>query len=94
MVVMLQLHDIQIRQAQTLNILFYHPKPEVRQTVVSQVEKEDGSGVLLIFEGCNELSSSQLYIGRQHFPTTSEEKGDLCSCYHGYQSTASNKQTP
>ena len=57
---MLQLRDRRIRQAQTLNDLFYHPKPEVRQAVVSQIEEKQGSGVLLIFEGYDELSPDHL----------------------------------
>ena len=57
---MLQLRERRIRQAQTLNDLFYHPKPEVRQAVVSQIEEKEGSGVLLIFEGYDELSPDQL----------------------------------
>ena len=58
-VVMLQLRDRRIRQAKTLNDLFCHPKPEVRQAVAKQIEKHKGNGVLLISEVYDELSPNQ-----------------------------------
>ena len=61
-VVIIKLRDQRTRTAQTINDLFYHPDPEIRQAVAELV-KQDGEGMLLILDGYDELTTKQRESG-------------------------------
>ena len=59
MVVLLHLRDPRIAKAKRIEDLFYHDDPELQAEVVRQVRKTSGAGVLLIFDGFDELSEEE-----------------------------------
>ena len=59
LVVVLHLRDQRIAKAATIEDLFYHDDPELQGEVVRQVRKTSGAGVLLIFDGFDELSEGE-----------------------------------
>ena len=56
LVVLLHLRDPRIAKAERIEDFFYHDDPELQVEVVRQVRKTSGAGVLLIFDGFDELS--------------------------------------
>ena len=56
LVVLLHLRDPRIAKATRIEDFFYHDDPELQAEVVRQVRKTSGAGVLLIFDGFDELS--------------------------------------
>ena len=58
-VIMIQIRHPRFQNATTLHDLIYHPKSDVRQAVVNHMEKTNGKGFLLIFEGYDELNEKQ-----------------------------------
>jgi len=56
LVVLLHLRDPRIAKAVRIEDFFYHDDPELQANVVRQVRKTSGAGVLLIFDGFDELS--------------------------------------
>ena len=59
LVVLLHLRDPRIAKATRIEDLFYHDDPELLAEVVRQVRKTSGAGVLLIFDGFDELSEEE-----------------------------------
>ena len=59
LVVVLHLRDRRIAKAVRIEDLFYHDDPELQEEVVRQVRKTSGAGVLLIFDGFDELSEEE-----------------------------------
>ena len=59
LVVLLHLRDPRIAKATRIEDLFYHDDPELQAEVVRQVRKTSGAGVLLIFDGFDELSEEE-----------------------------------
>ena len=59
LVVVLHLRDRRIAEAKRIEDLFYHDDPELQGEVVRQVGKTSGAGVLLIFDGFDELSEEE-----------------------------------
>ena len=57
LVLLLHLREKNISKAKTIDELFYHDDPELQQKVIEYVKKESGDGVLIIFDGFDELSS-------------------------------------
>ena len=59
LVVLLHLRDLRIAKATRIEDFFYHDDPELQAEVVKQVRKTSGAGVLLIFDGFDELSEEE-----------------------------------
>ena len=57
--IFVQVRDKRVREAQTLKDLLYHPEPLVSASVCQQLQETEGKGVLLLFEGYDEISASQ-----------------------------------
>ena len=55
LVVLLQLRDKRVREAKSISDLFYFYNRQIQQTVVQEVQATGGRGVLLLFEGYDEL---------------------------------------
>ena len=60
LVVLLRVEEIRVREAKKLADFFYHPDVSLQTTVVEQVVGSKGEGVLLIFDGIDQLSPNQL----------------------------------
>ena len=56
LVVMLQLRHKRVSEAKTLEDLLYHPEPSIRHYVAQKVTQNNGKGLLLIFDGYDEVS--------------------------------------
>ena len=67
-VIMIKLRDQRTRAAKNLYDLLYHPDPEVRQEMAKDLIYQNGKGILLIFDGYDELSDSQ-----QHFDSVIQQ---------------------
>ena len=59
LVVLLHLRDRQIAKAMRIEEFFHHDDPELQAKVVRQVRNTSGAGVLLIFDGFDELSEEE-----------------------------------
>ena len=59
LVVLLHLRDPRIAKAERIEDFFYHDDPDLQAEVVKQVRKTSGAGVLLIFDGFDELSEEE-----------------------------------
>ena len=57
LVLLLHLRESAISKAKTVDELFYHEDPMVQQHIVAFVRERSGDGVLIIFDGFDELSS-------------------------------------
>ena len=55
LVVLLRLRDKRVREAKSVSDLFYYCNREIQQTVVEEIQATGGRGVLLLFEGYDEL---------------------------------------
>ena len=55
LVVLLRLRDKRVREAKTVSDLFYYYNRPIQQAVVEEIQATGGRGVLLIFEGYDEL---------------------------------------
>eukprot|EP00731_Ephydatia_muelleri_P004602 Em0002g778a len=64
LVIVLRVRDERVQEAQTLSELFYHPDPDIQQSVGKWMASTLGEDVLLILDGYDELSS-ELQIGKQ-----------------------------
>ena len=62
-VVIIKLRDQRTRTAQTINDLLYHPDPEIRQAVVTELVEQNGESMLLILDGYDELTTKQREFG-------------------------------
>lgn len=60
LVVLLQMRDKRVREAKTLADLFYSLDPKLSSSVADEVISRNGKGVLLLFEGLDELPLSVL----------------------------------
>ena len=58
-VVIIKLRDQRTRTAQTINDLLYHPDPEIRHKIVTELVERNGKGMLLILDGYDELTTKQ-----------------------------------
>ena len=57
LVLLLHLREKAISKAKTIDDLFYHDDPKLQQSVIEYVKERSGDGVLIIFDGFDELSS-------------------------------------
>ena len=55
LVVLLRLRDKRVREAKSISDLFYFYNRQIQQTVVQEIQATGGRGVLLLFEGYDEL---------------------------------------
>ena len=55
LVVLLRLRDKRVREAKSVSDLFYYYNRQIQQTVVEEIHATGGRGVLLLFEGYDEL---------------------------------------
>ena len=55
LVVLLRLRDKRVREAKTVSDLFYYFNRPIQQAVVEEIQATGGRGVLLLFEGYDEL---------------------------------------
>ena len=55
LVVLLRLRDKRVREAKSVSDLFYYGDSEIQQKVVNEIRATGGRGVLLLFEGYDEL---------------------------------------
>ena len=55
LVVCLRLRDKRVREAESISDLFYYFNHHIQQTVVEEIKATGGRGVLLLFEGYDEL---------------------------------------
>ena len=58
-VMLIQMRDKRVRKAKTLKDIFYHPEAYINDNMHQVVQNADGKGVLLLFEGFDEVSESQ-----------------------------------
>ena len=58
MVVLLRLREVRVQKIKSLSDLFFYSNSKVQQTVAREVEQDQGYGVLFIFEGFDELPTS------------------------------------
>lgn len=58
-VILVQMRDKRVRLAKTLKDLLYHPEPYVSESISQLFRDTDGKGVLLLFEGYDEISDFQ-----------------------------------
>ena len=58
-VLLIQMRDKRVRNAKTLKDIFYHPETYINDNIYRVVQNTDGQGVLLLFEGYDEVSESQ-----------------------------------
>ena len=59
LMVLVEIRDETTRKARTVYDLLYHPDDSVRKSIAQEVEKRDGEGIVLIFDGYDELSDDQ-----------------------------------
>ena len=57
LVLLLHLREKTISKAKSVDELFYHDDSKLQQSVIEYVKKESGDGVLIIFDGFDELSA-------------------------------------
>ena len=57
LVLLLHLREKAISKAKTIDTFFYHSDSKVQESVIEFVNKRSGDGVLIIFDGFDELSS-------------------------------------
>ena len=57
LVIVLHLRDERVQKAHTISELFYHPDPDIQQSVSKWMARTRGENVLLILDGYDELSS-------------------------------------
>ena len=62
LVIVLRLRDERVQKAHTISELFYHPDPDIQQSVSKWMASTLGKDVLLILDGYDELSSN-FHIG-------------------------------
>ena len=67
LVVLLRLRDKRVREAKTVSDLFYYYNRPIQQAVVEEIQATGGRGVLLLFEGYDELpaklrTSSSIFL--------------------------------
>ena len=58
-VLLIQMRDKRIRCAKTLQDIFYHPEAYINDSVHQVIQSTNGKGILLFFEGYDEISESQ-----------------------------------
>ena len=58
-VLLIQMRDKRIRCAKTLKDIFYHPEAYINDSVYQVMQNTNGKGVLLFFEGYDEVSETQ-----------------------------------
>ena len=57
LVLLLHLRENDISKAKTIDEFFYHDDSDLQQSVIKYVKERNGDGVLIIFDGFDELSS-------------------------------------
>ena len=67
LVVLLRLRDKRVRETKSVTDLFYYYNRQIQQTVVEEIQATGGRGVLLLFEGYDELpaklrTSSSIFL--------------------------------
>ena len=59
LMVLVEIRDETTQKARNVYDLLYYPDDSVRKSIAQEVEKREGEGLLLIFDGYDELSSNQ-----------------------------------
>ena len=59
LVVLVELRDETTRKATIVYDLFYHPDDKIRESIAQEMQKREGEGLLIIFDGYDELSDNQ-----------------------------------
>ena len=59
LVLLLHLRESTISKAETVDEFFYHEDPLVQENIITCVKERSGDGVLIIFDGFDELSSRE-----------------------------------
>ena len=59
LMVLVEIRDETTRKARTVYDLLYHPDDSTRKSIAQEVEKRDGEGLFLVFDGYDELSDDQ-----------------------------------
>ena len=59
LVVLVEVRDETTRKATRVYDLLYHPDDKIRESVAQEVQKREGEGILIIFDGYDELSDDQ-----------------------------------
>ena len=59
LMVLVEIRDETTRKARTVYDLLYHPDDSVRKSIAQEIEKRDGEGLFIIFDGYDELSDDQ-----------------------------------
>ena len=59
LVVLVQLRDETTRKATSVYDLLYHPNYKIRKLLAQEIQKREGKGLMVIFDGYDELSDDQ-----------------------------------
>ena len=59
LVVLVELRDENTRKATRLYDLLKHPNDKIRESIAQEVQKREGEGLMIIFDGYDELSDNQ-----------------------------------
>ena len=59
LVVLVEVRDETTRKATSLYDLLYYPDDKIRESIAQEVQKREGEGTLIIFDGYDELSDDQ-----------------------------------
>lgn len=63
LVVLIQLREKKVQEAQCLSDLLFHRNTNLKQSVAADIEEEEGHGVLFVFDGFDELPTEQRALG-------------------------------
>ena len=59
LVVLVEISDEAIRKVTSVYDLLYHPDDKIRKSLAQEIQKRGGEGLMVIFDGFNELSDDQ-----------------------------------
>lgn len=59
LVVLVEIRDEIIRKAKSVYDLLYYPVDSIRKSIAQEIQEQEGKGLLMIFDGYDELSVSQ-----------------------------------
>ena len=59
LMVLVEIRDETTRKAKNVYDLLYHPDDRIRKYIAQEIEKRDGEGLFIIFDGYDELSDDQ-----------------------------------
>ena len=59
LMVLVEIRDENTRKATSVYDLLFHPDDSIRQSITQEVQKREGEGLMIIFDGYDELSDDQ-----------------------------------